>query len=63
MAEKWVAIWHPEIEGEALVTETSFRKLREPKGWLLVEDDPDDDGEWPDRPIDLEEDQTDEGVE
>ena len=38
--EKWVEIWHPEIDGTALVTETSFRKLREPKGWNIVEDEP-----------------------
>lgn len=37
MAETWVEIWHPDIEGTALRTLTSFEKLHEPNGWQLVD--------------------------
>ena len=37
MAETWVEIWHPEIEGTARRTLTSFEKIHEPKGWNLLD--------------------------
>jgi len=37
MAETWVEIVHPKIEGsEHLVTAGSFERLHEKKGWVLA---------------------------
>lgn len=39
MAETWVEIWHPDVEGTALRTVTSFEKLHGPNGWQIVDDE------------------------
>lgn len=40
MAEVWVEIWHPEVEGTATRTLSSFKSLHESNGWQIVEDEP-----------------------
>lgn len=40
MSEVWVEIWHPDVEGTALRTLSSYKNLHEGNGWQLVEDEP-----------------------
>lgn len=42
MADKWVRMRHPNLEGDstALVTQSSFDRLWAGKGWVLVDDEP-----------------------